>query len=95
MGLLHMDRPDTAWESLTLHLTCLSSQQSQEQENGLAEGELWEKIRMGVRKKTKSKTKNAVSKHLLGLIKWQVSIVERKFNPCLGFVPGLLNDDEN
>lgn len=40
MGLLQMEGPDIAWESWPLHLTCLSSQQSQEQENDLAEGEL-------------------------------------------------------
>lgn len=36
-----------------------------------------------------------MAKHLLGLIKWKVNTVERKFNPCLGFVPGFLNDDKN
>lgn len=36
-----------------------------------------------------------MAKHLLGLIKWQVSTVERKINPCLGFVPEFLNNYEN
>lgn len=76
MGLMQMDRPDTAWESWPLHFTCSHPSRAKNKKMALHRWNSRRKLYMGVRKWQSPKhTKNAMAKHLLELIKWQVSII--------------------